>query len=230
MDVHKPKPIHSWREFAKEVGIIVLGVLIALGAEQTAEMLRWAEAVYAGREALHREIAFDNRYFSERIAMAPCIDRRIAAVTALLDQAAAGRPVSVPGPPNFIGPGALTLQAEWNAEQASQTLTHFPREELAKLGVWYDQFQTMRAWIEAEEAAWAHLGSLTSKGPLNPQDVALMRQDLHTARYLEILISLNSQRQLDRGRKLGVKPAPPHQAFIDEICKAPADQPLSEAP
>ena len=34
MPVHLPKPLHGWREFAGEVGIIVLGVLIALGAEQ----------------------------------------------------------------------------------------------------------------------------------------------------------------------------------------------------
>ena len=30
MDIHKPDPVHSWRDLAKEVGIIVLGVLIAL--------------------------------------------------------------------------------------------------------------------------------------------------------------------------------------------------------
>ena len=37
MKLSVPKPIHGWREFAGEVGIIVLGVLIALGAQQVAE-------------------------------------------------------------------------------------------------------------------------------------------------------------------------------------------------
>ena len=32
MHFHLPKPLHGWREFAGEVGVIVLGVLIALGA------------------------------------------------------------------------------------------------------------------------------------------------------------------------------------------------------
>ena len=32
MDIHKPHSMHSLREFLKEGGIIVLGVLIALGA------------------------------------------------------------------------------------------------------------------------------------------------------------------------------------------------------
>jgi drug/metabolite transporter (DMT)-like permease len=34
MHFRLPKPLHGWREFAGEVGIIVIGVLIALGAEQ----------------------------------------------------------------------------------------------------------------------------------------------------------------------------------------------------
>jgi len=34
MHVHLPKPLHGWRAFAGEVGIIVVGVLIALSAEQ----------------------------------------------------------------------------------------------------------------------------------------------------------------------------------------------------
>jgi hypothetical protein len=31
MEIHKPKPIHNWREFLKEVGIIVPGVCFAKG-------------------------------------------------------------------------------------------------------------------------------------------------------------------------------------------------------
>ena len=36
MRFNLPKPLHGWREFAGEVGVIVLGVLIALGFEQIA--------------------------------------------------------------------------------------------------------------------------------------------------------------------------------------------------
>ena len=35
MHIHLPKPLHGWRAFVGEVGIIVLGVLIALGAVVT---------------------------------------------------------------------------------------------------------------------------------------------------------------------------------------------------
>jgi len=227
MDIRKPNPIHSWRELAREVGIIVLGVLIALAAEQAVEALRWAAAVRTAREALHREMAFNNGYFRDWISIAPCMEQRIAAVTVLLDDAAAGKHPVALGPAN-MEPGRLTLVAQWNAEQASQTLTHFPSEERTSLGAWYDLFQTMRNWIEQANTAWTHLGVLASKGPISAQDVALMRQDLQTVRSLQFLMTLNAKRELDRGRALGVTPIAPRQDFIDSICKFPVDQPLTQ--
>ena len=41
MDIHKPKSIRNWREFLTEIGTIVLGVSIALAAEQAVEWWHW---------------------------------------------------------------------------------------------------------------------------------------------------------------------------------------------
>jgi hypothetical protein len=51
-----PKPLHGWREFAGEVGIIVTGVLIALGAEQVVEEIHFRNAVASERMALHEAL------------------------------------------------------------------------------------------------------------------------------------------------------------------------------
>lgn len=59
MDIHKPKPWHGWREFLKEYGIIVLGVLTALGAEQAVEAMRTRADVAEARDALRAEISQD---------------------------------------------------------------------------------------------------------------------------------------------------------------------------
>jgi hypothetical protein len=56
MDIHKPKPWRGAREFLKEIGTIVIGVLIALGAEQVAVSLRDRHAAAeARRRGLHRD-------------------------------------------------------------------------------------------------------------------------------------------------------------------------------
>lgn len=39
VEIHKPKPWHGWREFLKEYGIIVLGVLTAITLEQMVEAI-----------------------------------------------------------------------------------------------------------------------------------------------------------------------------------------------
>lgn len=60
MHFHLPKPLHGWREFAGEVGIIVLGVLIALGAQQLVE---WANRLSQVNEmsARLRKESLENR-------------------------------------------------------------------------------------------------------------------------------------------------------------------------
>lgn len=42
MHFHLPQPLHGWREFAGKVGVTVLGLLIAIGLEQTVESIRCA--------------------------------------------------------------------------------------------------------------------------------------------------------------------------------------------
>ena len=52
-----PTPLHGWRAFAGEVGVVVLGVAIALGAGQLAEAINWRMQVSDARGALGTELA-----------------------------------------------------------------------------------------------------------------------------------------------------------------------------
>jgi hypothetical protein len=53
MHIHLPKPLHGWREFLGEVGVIVIGVLVALGAEQVVENLHHRSQVHEATDKLH---------------------------------------------------------------------------------------------------------------------------------------------------------------------------------
>ncbi|THD51712.1 hypothetical protein [Phenylobacterium sp.] len=67
MDIHKPKPWHSFREFLKEYGIIVLGVLTAIAFEQTVETIqrqaRGAVTALKGGERTLQKIQAAERQF-----------------------------------------------------------------------------------------------------------------------------------------------------------------------
>src|SRR5690349_2466419 len=77
MHFHLPKPLHGWRQFVGEVGIIVLGVLIALGFEQLVEQWRWNREAATARQAIANELASSAEQGAERLAVENCLRDRI---------------------------------------------------------------------------------------------------------------------------------------------------------
>jgi hypothetical protein len=85
MHFYLPKPLHGWRAFAGEVGIIVVGVLIALGAEQLVERWHWRAQAAEARAALREEIGQDNLPQAyTRLAIAPCLSAKLDQLDAAL--------------------------------------------------------------------------------------------------------------------------------------------------
>src|SRR3954454_9862115 len=89
MHFHLPKPMHGWREFFGEVGVIVLGVLIALSAEQLVEMLHWRSQVSHGRTDLADSYTTIRAQMRERQLISPCLVRRFDQIGSVLDEASA---------------------------------------------------------------------------------------------------------------------------------------------
>ena len=79
MHFHLPKPLHGWRAFAGEVGIIVVGVLIALAAEQVVEDWHWHQKVGIVRQSLMGELANDRGRWEIDMASARCQLRMVLA-------------------------------------------------------------------------------------------------------------------------------------------------------
>lgn len=84
MEIHKPKAVHGWRELANEIGVIVIGVLIALGAEQVVETLHWREKVTVAREAVDEELQSLLRQSYEATQLAQCTTPWIDATEAAI--------------------------------------------------------------------------------------------------------------------------------------------------
>ncbi len=62
MDIHKPKPVHSWREFLSEICVIVTGIAIALGGEQVIEAIHWHHKVEATETSIKAELGNNLRW------------------------------------------------------------------------------------------------------------------------------------------------------------------------
>lgn len=84
MHFHLPKPLHGWREFAGEVGVIVLGVLIALGLEQIVQSIHERNIAAEARENVRDEAALNLSAIRDRIDVQPCIERRLDELSRIL--------------------------------------------------------------------------------------------------------------------------------------------------
>jgi hypothetical protein len=207
VEIHKPKPVHSWRELLTELGIVVLGICIAISLEQFVEYLHWHNEVQIGRQALAEEIAATSKFYARRVLIAPCLERRLDEDAGRIRDLAAGRKIApraiVPGE---TSPGGLLGDAEWQSERSSQTLTHFPRAELALMSRFYAQTADLREWIFEEERSLSALAVLADDPDhLGPADLAQSRVNLNTARMLNYLIVLNARRELGTSAQLGIQ-------------------------
>jgi len=194
MEIHKPKPVHSWRELLTEIGIVVIGVCIALGAEQTVEWLHWRKQVEEAREVIATEVAANLSSAIVRIRNKDCVERRLDELAQILDQAAVkgGLPPlgDIRMPPRSIWPTGA-----WDSVVASQTATHFPRQQLADLAGVYKFVQRLETFSGREIDAWTVLFSMTGPGRrLDSSSESEIRKSLSSARYSNrVLASLGQQ-------------------------------------
>lgn len=97
------KPRDGWRMFAGEVGVIVLGVMIALGAQQVADNWQWQQTVARTKADLDAQIYTAIANSAERAAVDPCLSQRLSE---LATKVAASRG-EWKGDPYYL-PGELT--------------------------------------------------------------------------------------------------------------------------
>ena len=206
MHFHLPKPLHGWRAFVGEVGIIVIGVLIALGAEQMVEWVHWRNQVADARRALDREVAYDLGAVEKRQQEAPCIDRRLREIRSLLAGSTSGlRSGSRPplGQPQLWRPRTDV----WQAAVAGQAAEHMPLATRLGYADLYGGFQWFAQKAEDETDAWSVLAELDDPGTLGPEDLASVRQARSRAQVAADKMNANLPRIITAGARLGIKPA-----------------------
>jgi len=217
--------VHNWREFLSEVGVIVLGICIALAGEQAIEWLHWRHEVKIGRQAIMAEMAANNaNLLAFRVAVAPCVDRQIREADAVLTALEAGGKSG--GLTSFrVPPTTVIRDSEWQSERASQVLTHFSRAELAPMSRYYAQLPDFRDGGVTETAAWRELSILQHPpAGIAPSDLIRLRVNLATARDLEFLMVLNARRQLRLSQQLGVRDSGPDPVRMKNFCTMGVDE------
>lgn len=182
MHFHLPKPLHGWREFAGEVGIIVLGVLIALGAQQLAENVQHRSEADDARRAVRGELEVNMSRLASRASQRHCVEDRMEEIQALLDKAAKNPSIT---PPGWVGrPQYWSMQTvRWEAISQSGRAALLPADELADYGALYSWMSNINSVMTTEQADRARLRILEHMSNLTPQMIFDLNGALQDARY-----------------------------------------------
>ena len=219
MHFRLPKPLHGWREFAGEVGVIVLGVLIAIALEQAVEAIHWQSQVSDARGAIAEDMAQTNRAFAFRVAAHDCIAARLTKLNEIIERSARHEPV-----PNLgkVMPdiGNALYQNAWQTSRASQTLTHFNRDTLRLYGAYYVGVDSVTGFIAHEVDSLTVLAVLEGDPRrLGPEDIAGLRVAVRHAMFDNDLIAAIAQDALATSKSLGVEVPRPNRARLAEVCR-----------
>jgi hypothetical protein len=171
LDIHKPKPMHGWRELAGEIAIIVVGVLIALGAEQAVEAIHWNHKIAEAEDAIRLELREDDvpqAYM--RVAIAPCLAQSLNAIEAALE-AGADRP-RVAALTGAYSPPLRTWDMEaWRATLASEVANRISSKRMIALSTPYNIVPRLGDTNHQETRDDADLRAGGHRpGPLSPQE------------------------------------------------------------
>jgi hypothetical protein len=209
MEIHKPKPWHSLREFLKEYLIIVIGVLTALGAEQGVEAIHHHAQAGETRETIRAEVVTDITRMQQRDFARGCVDARLAEIDRIVDGAAPNgrirRPSWIGDPPRY---GIETVR--WDAASQSGRVSLMPSDWQAHFGFVYTTLRYFYEMNNAEQPVWARLDALSGVDQLTADGKLSVKADVAQARFYNGSIRQVADILRNRAAAEGLQPTGRH--------------------
>jgi hypothetical protein len=204
MHVHLPKVPHGWRELAREVAIIVAGVLIALFLEQLVENWHWRQKVDTAEASMRRELLEDDGpQIYQRAAMHPCVVGTLDAIRAATELGRERKDI------------AALIDRYWmdfrtydrlalDAATASDVASHMPRDELNSMTDVYETMPLMER-VNAQEATdFARLRAFRrTGGAVSDEEKDRLLGAVEALRSDDQIIWLKTKAKLPELRKVG---------------------------
>src|SRR5688572_6142552 len=205
-------PPNGWNAVAWELAIVVVGVLIALGAQQAVEEFRWRHEVRLTEDALTIEIADSVLHASERQMVSRCLRDRL---THLIGKVSSneglwsGDPLPLPRvptgvktttPATYRTPNRAWNDDVWVATQNGGVFSHMPSERVAAFAKVYARMEGLRKVNEFEHQVFPELLYLSFNTRL---DAGARQRALATLGRLDWLngtILLDGERLIDEVR------------------------------
>jgi len=216
LDVHPPhEAAHTWKDFFIHIATIVVGLIIAVGLEQTVEFFHHRHQLQEVRAQLAEERELDARILNYDKAIDQQMDAELAADATLLQHRAAGDKTPLAGKLHYKWFGVALQDGAWQSAKQSAAISLMGSQELAIYSYRYFDFASFMQSSLAlfptlnEAAAIVHD---TPSGDLSPDDTQELIRLTHQAQgqlatskqYLRLCIDY------------GLKTELPHYSILDK--------------
>lgn len=209
MHIHLPKPLHGWRALINEVGVIVLGIFIALTLEQLIESIHEKRIAGEARESVKAEVRENLFWIEQREQREPCIRRRLTELDDLLQVVRAGAPTPLV---RYLGvlPHAKITSLRWEANAQAGRASLFSGEDQRMLGNMYFTTEQFRAAQSQEEIIWSKMRfiqGLKQVSPLEAHDLAILLSEARYQNWVVLLTIHRTQQWAARMQLAAANPA-----------------------
>lgn len=199
MHFHLPKPLHGWRQFVGEVGIIVIGVLIALGAEQVVERMRWKVEVAEARHSLDAQLLGSKFAALERIKLHDCTARKLDRLDDLI--AASNRPRISSIDLNTI---RLWGTSSWQSATSSGAIAHMNSDERDLYARLFSLTDVLGGWNRQEYDLVGEVRLLDKPRTLSTGERDRLTEDIARLRNDNDIIWITAQQWLGHAKPLNL--------------------------
>jgi hypothetical protein len=195
----------QWK-FARDVGSVVLGVLIALGIGEIAEAIRWQKREAAALRMINAELAYNAGALQERVLIQPCLNRRLDELLAVLREAELkGRlpDIGTVGRP----PLRPLSRAAWDVAINSGVTLHMDAREVTDIAFYVEATSGYVSVAETEQEAWAALATIEGQArPASEDLLAEMMKTLAVLKYRNLVAGVAAQQSLEWTKARGIQP------------------------
>lgn len=202
----KLKPPHGWNAVGWELGIVTLGVLIALGAQQVAETLNDRSTASQTRAEVTDELNSDLMSIQLRQSIEPCIERRLNELRGVVADWERNGSFTAPKWVSQSPPIEVEL-SRYDAALSAGRLALLSGEEQYRMGAIAVRIRKFDDWQFKERLPWGKLRALQGgAATLSAADRTSIRDALQDASTLDYETRVNSAQALSMARRYGFQP------------------------
>jgi hypothetical protein len=217
VEIHRPGVVRNWRDFFKEVGIIVLGVSVALAGEEAVGWYNWKHEVAVVQDSLNDELSDTLFAAMERVKIADCQRRTLDRLDQIADESR----------------GTLVLRSEpvtrnrvwgtaaWDAAVASGAIAHMAHDDRNTYASLFSAVRLFRDMNLRQEELWATISAYRRPRPLTETSRERFVEAVAQLRALTGTMNRGAQQFVDAAKPLHIQLTPEAAAELRKPLQCP---------